>query len=52
MGVYIFVFCSVWVCVSLGFLMCGDFYVWVFNVWLCVGLVFLMCVCVCVYVSV
>ena len=29
-------FCKVWVCVCIGFVMCGCVYVRVFVVWLCV----------------
>jgi hypothetical protein len=37
----------VWVCVCVGFVMCGCVYVWVFNVWVCVCVGFAMCECVC-----
>ena len=42
-----FGFCNVWVCLSLGFVMCGFVYVWVFNLWVFVCMGFVMCVCVC-----
>jgi len=29
-------FCNVWVCVCVGFVMCGCVYVGFCNVWLCV----------------
>jgi len=29
-------FCNLWVCVCVGFVMCGCVYVWVCNVWVCV----------------
>ena len=38
-------FCNVWVCVCVGFVMCGCVYVWVCNVWVCVCVGFLMCGC-------
>jgi hypothetical protein len=54
-------FCNVWVCVCVGFVMCGCVYVWVLwcvGVWMCgfcdvwvyvcVGFVMYGCVCVCV----
>jgi len=37
-------FCKVWVCVCVGFVMCGCVYMWV-----CVCMGFLMCGCVCMY---
>ena len=40
-------FCNVWVCVCVGFVMCGFC-----NVWVCVCVGFVMCVCVCVCVCV
>ena len=57
-------FCNVWVCVCVGFVMCGCglFNVWVFvcvcvcgfcNVWVCVCVGFVLCghVCVCSFVT-
>ena len=49
--------CNVWLCRSVGFLMCGCVYVWVLycvgvcmcgfcNVWVCVSVGFVMCECV------
>jgi hypothetical protein len=38
-------FCNEWVCVCLGFVMCGCVYVWVCNVWVCVCVGFVMCGC-------
>ena len=46
MGVCIFGICNVWVCVCLGFVMCGCLYLR-----LCVCVVFLMREFVCVWVS-
>ena len=37
--------CDVWVCVFVGFVMCGCVYVF-FNVWVCVCMGFVMCGCV------
>ena len=56
-------FCNVWVCVCVGFVMCGCVYVWVLYVWVCICVGFEMCgfgyvwdfngcVCVCVGVCV
>jgi hypothetical protein len=46
-------FCNVWVCVCVGFVMCGCMCVLVCmcgfcNVWVCVCVCFFMCGCVCV----
>jgi hypothetical protein len=54
-------FCNVWVCVCMGFVMCGYVYVWVLqcvgvcmygfcNVWVCVLMGFVMCEYVYVWV--
>ena len=54
-------FCNVWVCVCLGFVMCGCLFVWVFlicefaYVWVlyyvgCICVIFIMCGCVYVLV--
>jgi hypothetical protein len=43
-------FCDVWVCVHVGFVMCGVCMCGVCNVWVCVCEGFVMCECV--YVSV
>ena len=59
--VYVRGFCNVWLCVSVGFVMCGCvcvgflMCVCVFmcgfcNVWVCVCVGFVMCVCVYVWV--
>ena len=43
--------CKVWVCVSMGVLMCGCVYEWVFIICGCVYVwVCKVCVCVCGYV--
>jgi hypothetical protein len=48
------VFCNVWLCVCVGFVMCGCVYVWIlcmcgfYNVWVCVCGFAGVCVCVCV----
>ena len=47
------VFCNVWLCVNVGFVICGcvsvDFVVMGFcSVWVCVSVVVVMCGCVCV----
>jgi len=41
-------FCDVWVCLCVGFVMFGCVYVWVCNVWVCVCVGFVTCGCVCV----
>ena len=44
-------FCNVWLCVCVGFVMCGCVYVWVLyfeGMCVCVG--FVMCGCVYVWV--
>jgi hypothetical protein len=47
--------CNVWVCVCVGFVMCGCECMWgFFNVWVCVCVGFLMCgcsgnTCTCIY---
>jgi len=47
-------FFNVWVCVCVGFLMCGCVYVWFSNVllcvyvWVCVLVGFVMCCFVCI----
>jgi hypothetical protein len=49
--VYVFMcgFCNVWVCVCVGFVMCGCLYVWVF--WQLYGYFGNMCTCIdCVFV--
>ena len=48
-------FCNVWVCVGVGFVMCGcvsvDFVMCGFcNVWVCVGVGFVKCGCVYMWV--
>jgi len=43
-------FCNVWVCVCVGFLMCGLCMCGFCNVWVCVCVVFVMCGCVYVWV--
>ena len=45
MGVCMCGFRNVWVCVCVGFVMCGCVYVWVSYVWLCVCVGFVMCGC-------
>ena len=53
MGVCLYGFCNVWVCVGVGFVMCGCVCLFGFcNVWVCVCVGFVMCVCVCVFVRV
>ena len=42
--------CNLWVCVSMGFVMCGWCMCGFFNEWVCVCLRFVMCVCVYVLV--
>ena len=55
-------FCSAWVCVSVGFVVCGCVYVWVFScvgvcmygfcsVWVCIFVGFVMCGYVCGFCS-
>jgi hypothetical protein len=51
-------FCNVWVCVCMGFVMCGCVLLCVgvcmygyCNVWVCVCVGFVMCGCVCVCVG-
>ena len=39
-------FCNVWLCVDVGFVMCGFVMCGFCNVWLCVGVGFVMCGCV------
>jgi hypothetical protein len=36
-------FSNVWLCVSVGFVMCGCVFVWVCNVRVCVCVGFVMC---------
>ena len=54
-------FCNVWLCVCMGYVLCGGVYVWVLcyvgvcmygycNVWVCVYMVFVMYECVNVWV--
>ena len=51
MGVCVCGFCNVWLCVCVGFVMCGCVCVCGFcNVWVCVCMGFVMCVCVYVWV--
>ena len=55
MGVCVCGFCDVWVCVCVGFVMCGCVYVRVCmcgfcDVWVCVCVGFVMCGCVYVWV--
>ena len=43
-------FCNVWLCVCVGFVMCGCVYVCGFRiVWVFVCVGFVMCVCECIY---
>jgi hypothetical protein len=47
-------FCNVWVCLCVGFVMCWRVYVWVCNVWVCLCTGFVMCgsfsnMCTCIY---
>jgi len=50
-GVCVCGFCNVWLCVCVGFVMCGCVYVCGFcNVWLCVFVGFVMRGCMCVWV--
>jgi len=49
-GVYMCLFCNVWVRVCVCFVMCGLVYVFVFNVWACVYVCLVMCWCVYVFV--
>ena len=42
MGVCMRGFCNVWVCVCMGFAMCGCVYVWVFYLWVCIRKGFVM----------
>jgi len=60
MGVCMCGFCNVWVCVCVGFVICGVFMcgfcnvcLWgegICNVWVCVCVGFVMCGCVYVWV--
>ena len=51
MGVCLFEFCNMWVCVCVGFVMCGCVCVCGFcNVWVCVCVGFVKCGCVFVWV--
>jgi len=49
-GVFMYGFCNVWVCVNVGLVMCGGVCGGVCNVWVCVSMGFVMCGCVCVCV--
>ena len=51
MGVYMCGFCNDWVCVCVGFVICGCVYVWV-CVCVCVGFVMCGCVYVCEFCNV
>jgi len=42
-------FCNVWLCVYVGFVMCGLVMCGFCNVWLCVCVGFVMCGCVYVW---
>ena len=41
---------NMWLCVSVGFVMCGCLYVWVLYEWVCVCVGFVMCGCVYVWI--
>ena len=45
-----FGFCNVWVCVCVGFVICGFEMCGFCNVWVCVCVGFVMCGCVYVWV--
>ena len=49
MGVCVCGFCEVWLCESVGFVMCVCVWGGVCNVWLCVCVGFVMCGCVYVW---
>ena len=47
MDVYRYGFCNMWVCVRVGFVICGCGFC---NMWVCVRVGFVMCECVYVWV--
>ena len=47
-------FCKGWVCVCMGFVICGCVYVWIIKVWMCACVGFVTCgcfgnMCTCIY---